>query len=339
MHFDSIFQLYAACYLDSHKFKQYADNNKSDFITLVKRFCNWETMDIAVDERATLLHSTFDKIVKIQRKILQLDCYMSVIDMFIGLCSKNPVLYSMTEEKRCPSCSNHYRTMKTSLPLRCANLDIGNLSKSIHFKDQSKPCEKCNVGMNLENERTLNPVVIVDLDGTQNPEISIAQMQQFLILHGKKFQLRGLIESTGDHFIAHALRADGLWHTYDDLRPASAKTIPESTVLHPVFLLYCQTESICDSPRPEVLRKIMDSKYPIVRLCKYKMFSLPILIYKQLRFIYKVIFLIARVKLEPETGIANSLVQCKSTDKPVKRTKSVDEPDKRTKSYNLRNKN
>lgn len=267
--FDTIFQLYAACYSDSSKFKEFADKDtSSEFIKIVKSFCNCERMEVIVKERETLLYSAFDKQVKIQRKFLELACYMSDIDMFIGLCAKNPVLYSMTEKKRCRSCSNHSCTMKTSLPLSCVNLNISSLTTSIHFKDQSKPCEKCDVGMNMEIQRTLNPAVIIDLDGMQNQNISIAKIQQRLILQGEIFQLRGLIETTGNHFIAHALRNDGCWHTFDNIHPTAAKTIPDSTVLLPVFLLYCSSELSLDNTPLDSFSAIMNSKFPIVRVSK-----------------------------------------------------------------------
>lgn len=267
--FDSIFHLYAACYLDLSKFKEYADKNStSEFINLMKSFCDWEQIEAIFNQREILLHSTFHKKVIIRRKILEL-CYMSVIDMFIELCGKNNVLYSMAEEKRCPSCSNYSRTMKTSLPLSCVNFNIGNFNHSIRLKSQSKHCDKCNVGMNMEIQRTLSPVVIVDLDGMQNSNVPIGKIQQCLVLDGKKYRLYGLIKITGNHFIAHALRSDGLWHTYDDLHPNSSKIIPDSSLLHPVLLMYCLIESDCDSPSFQT-SEIMKSKRLVVRLSKYE---------------------------------------------------------------------
>lgn len=264
--FDTIFQLYAAAYMDSPKFKKYADKDTtSDFIELVKSFCDWGRMEEVQDGRETILYSIFEEKVKIRRRILELDCYMSVIDMFIGI----------TEEKRCPSCVNYSCLKKTSLPLNCINLNIADFAKSIHFKPESKHCKKCQVNMNIEIQRIFSPVVIIDLDGMQEPKIPIAEIQKLMIINEESFRLSGLIEATGNHFIAHALRPDGCWHTYDGLRPTSTKTIPESTILHPVFLLYSSFDS---HPLPNSnitssisIDEIMQSKFPIIRLNKCKL--------------------------------------------------------------------
>lgn len=73
--FDAIFQLYAACYMDSQQFKEFADKcETSEFMDLLRRFCNWEKMDSLIIARQKLLHEAFDEKVQINRKILELDC-------------------------------------------------------------------------------------------------------------------------------------------------------------------------------------------------------------------------------------------------------------------------
>lgn len=202
--FDLIFQLYAVCYLDSTHFKEFVDkNSSSEFIKLVIDFCKWSDIEVLLQQRQQLLHATFSDKITISRKILELDCYMSVIDMFVGLTKKDNSLYSVTEDKRCPACSHHSFILKTALPVSCYNLNLSRIDRSIRLKDQNVLCENCDVSMYMEIRKLFSPVITVDLDGMPNPNISIDQIQKHFTVRGIKYQLSGLIETTEQHFIAH----------------------------------------------------------------------------------------------------------------------------------------
>lgn len=199
--------------------------------------------------KENLLKTAFDEKTVICRKVLQLDCYMSVIDMFIGLCKSNSSLYSMAETKRCPYCSHFNHKVYASLPIPCVNLDLSNISSALQFKNVKK-CKKCDVDMDIQIERMFSPIAIVDLDGMLNPNTAISEIQEYIMLGEQKYRFCGLIESTGSHFKAHALRSDGDWHTYDDLRPTQYKKIDVKTILHPVLLMYSLTDTQIEDPTP-----------------------------------------------------------------------------------------
>lgn len=105
--FDTIFQLYAASYVESMSFKQMADRNMtSEFIKLVIKFCkSSKDMDQQLRHRELILHAALSDKVTRKREILELDCYMSVIEMFIGIARENEILYSVTDKRRCPACA------------------------------------------------------------------------------------------------------------------------------------------------------------------------------------------------------------------------------------------
>lgn len=105
--FDAIFQLFAAGYVESMGFKQLADRNTtSEFIKLLIWFCKGsKNMDQLFRHRELILHAAFTDQVTRKHEILELDCYMSVIDMFIGIARENEILYSVTDKRRCPACS------------------------------------------------------------------------------------------------------------------------------------------------------------------------------------------------------------------------------------------
>lgn len=271
--FDSIFQLFVRCYLDSPIFQEYVNKNEAqEFMILLKRFCEWDKIEDLLLVRERLLKNTFEEKITINRKILQLDCYMSVIDMFIGLCNSNESLYTMVEVKRCPSCSHYNRKVYTSLPISCTDLDLCNISSSLRLKNVKK-CKRCDVNMDIQIERTFSPVVVIDLDGMQDPNIAINKIQKYLKLGKHKYQLRGLIETTGSHFVAHALSSDGEWHSYDDLQPTKQMIIDDAKILHPVFLMYCLTASHINEPvsqkETKMINKIL-SRQPVVNLGKLK---------------------------------------------------------------------
>lgn len=271
--FDSPFQLFVRCYLDSPIYREYVNNNQAqEFMNLLKRFCEWDKMEDMLRAREQLLKNTFEEKVTINRKILQLDCYMSIIDMFIALCNSNSSLYTMTEVKRCPSCSHYNRKVYTSLPISCTDLVLSNISGSLRFKSIKK-CKRCAVNMDIPIERTFNPIAIVDLDGMQNPNIAISGIQKYIMLGDQKYQLCGLIESTGSHFVAHASGGDDEWHSYDDLHPTEYKKIHMSTILHPVLLMYCLTDTQIDQPMSNKEIKVSSntlSENSVINLGKLK---------------------------------------------------------------------
>lgn len=169
---------------------------------------------------------------------------MSVIDMFIALCRKNDALYTIVEEKRCPSCSEHSCKSMVSLPLNCAGLDLRNITRSLRFKNLNKTCSGCDVGEQLEIHRKFNPVLAIDLDGMLNPNISIDQIQQQLGFENMEYSLYGIVAIQPNHFVAHVRRSDG-WQTFDDLHPTEVKKVSSSTIIHPVLLMYSQLH--CDT--------------------------------------------------------------------------------------------
>lgn len=64
--------------------------------------------------------------------------------------------------------------------------------------------------------RVISPIVIIDVDGLMEPNLRMNQFQNSLNIQGEQYSLRGLIETLGYHFVAHALHTDGQWYLYDD---------------------------------------------------------------------------------------------------------------------------
>lgn len=150
----------------------------------------------------------------------------------------------MIEEKRCPSCSAHSCKSKVSLPIICIGLDLGNITGSLRFKHSNKTCSSCDVGMQLDIYRKFNPVVIIDLDGMPNPNISIDDIQSNIRVDNMQYCLYGIIATEANHFVAHVHRKNG-WQIIDDLQPTVMKTMEASLIVHPVMLMYNQFR--CDA--------------------------------------------------------------------------------------------
>lgn len=250
--FDSIFQIYATCYLDCQAFKKYVHLflNENDFFQLVEKFCNWDEMNNMIKNRLDLLYNVFESKVTLSRKIAELDCWMSVIDMFIALCDKNEALYSIKEKKRCQSCYNHSKKSRTSLPMKCHGLNLSNFGASLRV-NVSKQCKLCNVEIDVKINRRFNPVIVIDLDGMEDPKIAIEKIQQTIDLNGKQYDLKGIISTTGTHFFSYIIRPDENWYTFDDMSPSQPQKMSAFVrIPRPVLLVYCISD--CDDTNVEI---------------------------------------------------------------------------------------
>lgn len=238
--FDSLFQLYAACYFDSKSFKELADKNTSSgFIRLLVEFCKLDKIEVILAQRQQLLHTVFHDRVETIRNIRKLDCHMSFIDMFIALAEQNNILYSVTETRDCPNCLRHDYITRTSLPISTENLDVRHIDRSLRLRDRKIFCGTCQAASEMHIVRSFSPIIILDLDGVTPPGRPINEIQPLLNVQGDKYKICGVIDSLHYHFIAHALRCNGEWQTYDDIHPYSKKNISSTHKPNrPVFVMY-----------------------------------------------------------------------------------------------------
>lgn len=238
--FDTLFQLYAACYFDSKSFRELADRNTSSgFIRLLVEFCKLGNIEVILEQRQQLLLAVFHDRVETIRNIRKLDCLMSVMDMFIALVEQNNILYSLTETRDCPNRLRHDYITRTTFPISTRNLDVRHIDRSFRLKNNTINCGTCRAGSERHIVRSFSPIIILDLDGVTSPGVKIHEIQPLLNVQGDEYKICGVIESLHYHFIAHVLRCNGEWQTYDDIHPNSRKNISSTYIPNrPVLLMY-----------------------------------------------------------------------------------------------------
>lgn len=91
--------------------------------------------------------------------------------------------------------------------------------------------------MEMQVDRVINDVVVVDLDGVIDPGVKIENIQKTLRIENNDYNFCGFVESLGHHFVAHALRGTE-WYSYDDLHPKSVKVTKNSYKPNAVLLVY-----------------------------------------------------------------------------------------------------
>lgn len=226
--------MYAACYVDFPNYRKFVQENaRFEFFSLLIDFCGITDMEHLLYRRDEILLATFPHFVKIDT----LCCFMSVMDMMIALVKRNDILCSVVEKRRCPVCSYHETINKTTLPIPCHNLDLRNIQASLRLKNSSTVCNKCDGSMEMEVERVINDVIIIDLDGLLDPHLEIKYIQKKIRIHDDDYNFYAFVQTWGLHFVAHVLRGTE-WHTYDDQHSKAVKITKDTSKLHPVLLMY-----------------------------------------------------------------------------------------------------
>lgn len=116
-----------------------------------------------------------------------------------------------------------------------------DIEKYIKFNDNKKKCANCR-GM-TKLLRRLNDVIVFDTEPTNydtiNREsymIGLDDLATTIAVDDRRYILKGIVEYTHRHFLAHVRRNDGEWETYDDMNYAKTRKTPKRIM--PVQLFY-----------------------------------------------------------------------------------------------------
>lgn len=237
--FDSIFQMFAACYADLTSFASKVDQDDSMFSTLIKNlFSESEVYNL----RNELLLNLFpEKAISFECKLKAIDCETSVHHLLTKLVSKYPLLQSSEIWRECDTCTFRSEIIsRTFVPLQL-NINLRDIQKFIKFNDSKKKCQNC-CGM-TKFSRRVNDVIVFDTEPTnynniirESYMIGLEDLPTTVIVDGRRFILKGTVEYTNRHFVAHVRRNDGEWQTYDDINYAKIRKTPKR--IFPVQLFY-----------------------------------------------------------------------------------------------------
>lgn len=161
-------------------------------------------------------------------------CDTFIAPMFEKICNLCPPLNSVTMNYDCIFCGNS-TVLKSFVRFNLKDFDTNDIAKSIHPLKSEGKCPKCK--KECKAQRQLNKIIAFDVDG-QLSKIKICEIQKNFVIGNEKFALAGLIEAIPGHFIAHSVRLDGEWQTYDDLQPAKPLKFVLQAERNCVLLLY-----------------------------------------------------------------------------------------------------
>lgn len=212
--FDSIFQLIAVCHADSPQFKDVVDKSNTYFAEFLRLTMSGDTkQNDRIDAmRNKILTDLFPERVQHVKGMQTIDCETVIDDAFRRICNEFKELNSFNI---CLGCCE-YLSDSPFLQFRLKNLNVRNLQTAIIKPNQRKRCQYCKILSEtyiMEHE-----ILTFDICGNIRNE-ELENIQRHIEFEGKHYQLLGIVEhdSRRKHFLAHALRSNNEWKTYDDL--------------------------------------------------------------------------------------------------------------------------
>lgn len=239
--FDTIFQIFAACFCDVESFAEKVRHDTSEFSKLLQNIFV-PKHDILKDRTKLLLKLFPEKSIEFRRNVTAFDCQMSINEMFMKLALEHPILQSSSTLKKCTSCSYVSENAgKSFVSTNLNSINLMDLKDSIIIKETASICPICHSTLSMCS--TFNDVLTFDIEilNEQNQlvhQILLDFICKELVVGGKLYILRGVVEYEAQlvHFKAHIKRNSGLWETYDDLYPAKPTKPPK--IVTPVLLIY-----------------------------------------------------------------------------------------------------
>lgn len=173
-------------------------------------------------------------------KLTSLNCETGLGGIFANLCKSNELLASSIMLKTCDSCESRFRLVRPFLPVAISNLDPTCLqSYIVDPTEQPELCPECKCICSTEHR--FNPVLALEVE-----PISAASTQTYRVgdltsqiqVNKKNWNLAGVVEGVGGHFICHMLRKNNVWETFDDLstKVVHLDTSKELTIFMMLYL-------------------------------------------------------------------------------------------------------
>lgn len=218
--FDSLFHLYATCFVDMPSHKVLIENDSTEFSKFLKAAFRLHDAKEIFLQRNLLLFNVLKNTGMVSHckgNLKHINCETSVAVMFQHLCDKFTVLNSMKEWKICNKCSLvSGKVQKKYVCTSQKSLDLANLQISITERSGSRAtCFQCKE--ELQIQRQYNKVVVFDVEKGGH-YVDINEISKSVSLSGAQYDLKGVIElRKNNHFVTNVKRNNGCWETYDNL--------------------------------------------------------------------------------------------------------------------------
>lgn len=238
--FDTIFQIFAAIFIDyEHIQNRFEENEEAEFYSMIAATFNYEKkgsglMTDLYERRFGILKRVYaEKIISTTSGLLTIDCNSNIAYTIEHAMPQS--FFSYSRVKHCNSCSNSVLSRRVFIDI---NLELF-ASETVSIQDLNEHinidllCEvkksKCTTNLcsgMIEIDTTFSEVVVIDLqliDEKLNKIFSINEVPQELDLRGIKYKIFAMAEyikksgETIGHYIAHVRRFNNQWETYNDL--------------------------------------------------------------------------------------------------------------------------
>lgn len=152
--------------------------------------------------------------------MLSIDCETAVHHMFMMLTSNNMIAQSYSESRECDVCKfASPKIGKSFIPTNLNGIDTSNIQLAVMLNSKKKSCTNCS-GM-TQICRQFNEVVAMDIElnykeNSENVSVDLTSIAREVILENRLYVIKGIIEYTSRHYVAHVHRSNGQWETYDD---------------------------------------------------------------------------------------------------------------------------
>lgn len=238
--FDCLFSTFACIYSDYSKYQLAVDaDQSSELCTFIKKVMAQKKITrINYVERNKMLFGLAGQTTKVT-KLTTLDCETGFGTLFAQVCRKNDFFASSIISRACHSCEAASKLVLPLLPISYNGLDLKNLqSHIIHPEVEEYKCAECKKICDVEHH--FNPILAFEVEGvskvTAKIEYRVVDLTGQINVYGSIWNLCGVIEHIGKHFICHVKRRNNAWQTYNDL---SAKvTELETSKKMKVFMIF-----------------------------------------------------------------------------------------------------
>lgn len=225
--FDCIFSLFACLYSDYGKFKQSVDGNikSSTLCALIKKvMMHPKKLKLEIfskkiyTERNKMLYNLAGKSGKVT-ELTSLDCEAGFGGFFSNICKKNEIFATSVLVITCDECETLIRIIRPLFPSTIYDLDLRNIQTFIvDPTGQEEFCRTCN--HLCKTDHTFGSVISLEVEpitADSAEKIRVGEITPQINVSKKIWNLCGVVENIGGHFISHVLRRNNTWETYDDL--------------------------------------------------------------------------------------------------------------------------
>lgn len=222
--FDSIFSIYAAAYLDFRSISIRMDEHECVLAEFIAKSIKNKGYKFH-EARADLLYNIYASnteykdAIRGDSNITTLNCFTALGPFFMKLAKSNSIIMSIQHEKTCDTCKDKFSSDLPLIPVSLENVCLQNIERNLSHSYASKRSRCATCDGEHSKEHRLADLIAIDVEPTEPTCEKICDIKDTIVIQNTQFKFYGLIEyvPTKQHFVAHVLRSNKKWQSYDDM--------------------------------------------------------------------------------------------------------------------------